>query len=314
MLTYTVGLPGARTLAGRLSGRVLGNVVRALSHGAAGALRLRVEGRSATRVDRMPAWVDVGTDFVVLDFTTDVPGLVLGAPTLEEALPQRFDQGDLFAPIDPRQSALSLMAVSLLDAAAGRTDSDSYDIDLLGVFARDFARLFKGSSIEAIHVRNGAAGSPRLDLDPSGLRVVRELRERTPRPRRVRVAGHVDVIKYSTCTFVMRLEDGCEVRGVLVEDGAEALRPHFGKQVVVEGVAQFRPSGRLLRVDVDRIGDATPQDLAVFSAAPRPLSAPLDARQLRRSQTPTTGLNAVIGQWPGDETDEEVDRFLREIS
>ncbi len=313
MLTYTVGLPGARTLAGKLSGRVLANVVRAFEHGAAGALRLRIEGRSATRSDRLPAWVDYGTDFAVLDFTTE-PGLVLGAPSLAEALPDRFQQGDLFSPVDPGDSALTLLATSLQDASGGRADSDAYDMDLLGVFARDFARLFRGSQVEAVSLRNGRPDSPRVELNPAGLRVLSQLRDRTPRPRRVRLAGHVDVIRYSTCTFVMRLGDGSEVRGVLVDESAETLRPHFGKLVVVEGVAQFRPSGRLLRVDVDRLHSATDRDLAAFSAAPHPLEAIGDTRRLRRAQSRSTGINAVIGWWPGDESDDEVDRILREIS
>jgi hypothetical protein len=289
-------------------------VVRAFAHGAAGALRLRIEGRSATRADRLPAWVDYGTDFAVLDFTSDPPGIVLGAPSLEEALPERFQQGDLFSPIDPRDSALSLLATSLQDASAGRVDSDAFDMDLLGVFARDFARLFRGSHVESIGMRNGRIDSPRVDLDPTGLRVLAQLRDRTPRPRRVRLAGQIDVIRYSTCTFVMRLADGSEVRGVLIDEGAETLRPHFGKHVVVEGVAQFRPSGRLLRVDVDRLHAATARDLAAFSAAPRPLEGVGDPRRARRIQSSTTGINAIIGRWPGEESDADVNRILREIS
>jgi len=35
------------------------------------------------------------------------------------------------------------------------------------------------------------------------------------------------------------------------------------------------------------------------------------AEMVRRPQTPTTGLGAIIGQWPGDETDEEIAEGLR---
>jgi hypothetical protein len=314
MLTYTVRLPGARTLDGRVSGRVLGNLMHAVSHAAAGALRLRVEGRSTTRADRLPAWVEEGTEFVLLDFLQDEPGLVLGARSLEDALPDRFVQGDLFSPIDPGQSAISLMAASLAEAAAGHADSDAFDIDLLGVFARDFSRVFKRSHVETISVQNGAVGSPRVELDAEGLRTVGRLRDRTPRPQRVRLAGHLDVIKYSTCAFLMRLADGTQVRGVLVDESAEVLRPHFGTHVAVEGTAQFRPSGALLRVDVDRIAPASERDLHAFSGPPRAIDGPSDVRRLRRPQTATSGVNAIIGRWPGDETDEEVERTLREVS
>jgi hypothetical protein len=314
MLTYTVRLPGARTLNGRLSGRVLGETMHALLHSAAGALRLRVEGRSATRADRLPGWLERGADFVFMSYTEEGPGFVIQTKSLAEAVPERFEQCDLFMPLDPNQSALSVMAASLSEAAAGRADSDAFDVDLLGVFTRDFARLFRRSGVEAVSVRNGAHDSPRLDLDALGLRTVSQLRDRTPRPRRVRLAGYVDVIRYSTCSFTMRLEDGAVVRGVLTEDGPEALRTHYGATVVVEGTAQFRPSGRLLRVDVDRIAAASRSDISVFSSEPRPLEEAVDPRRLHRHQGPKTGLNAAIGRWPGDETDEQIMEYLHEIS
>lgn len=34
---------------------------------------------------------------------------------------------------------------------------------------------------------------------------------------------------------------------------------------------------------------------------------------MRATQTPTTGIGAVIGKWPGDETDEEINKELKEL-
>jgi hypothetical protein len=39
-----------------------------------------------------------------------------------------------------------------------------------------------------------------------------------------------------------------------------------------------------------------------------------DPRILHRPQGPDSGLNAVMGKWPGDETDEEVLALLEELS
>ncbi len=36
--------------------------------------------------------------------------------------------------------------------------------------------------------------------------------------------------------------------------------------------------------------------------------------EFRKPQGPKSGLAAIIGKWPGDETDEEVDAALRELS
>lgn len=316
MPTYTIRLAGARTLDGRLSGRVLGDLLHALAHGSAGALRLRVEGRSATRGDRVPGWVERGTEFTLVDqqLTGEEPTLVLQAPQLAEALPERFAQADLFSAVDPTHSALTLLAASLGDAAAHREDSDAFDADLLGVFRRDLGRLFRGDRLESFVLRNGAPEAPALHVGVDALRAVQVLRARTPLPRRVRLAGRMDEARLTRASFVLALEDGARVRGVLVESAAAGLKPLFGELVVIEGMAQFRPSGRLLRVDVERLAPAVATDLRIFSTEPAPLDARLDRRALRRAQTTSTGLAAVFGQWPGDESDEEIERYLRDVS
>lgn len=35
---------------------------------------------------------------------------------------------------------------------------------------------------------------------------------------------------------------------------------------------------------------------------------------LRQPQTPTTGIGAIIGKWPGNETDEEINEALERLS
>jgi hypothetical protein len=40
----------------------------------------------------------------------------------------------------------------------------------------------------------------------------------------------------------------------------------------------------------------------------------LDLEALHRPQGPDSGLNAVMGKWPGDESDEEILALLEEMS
>lgn len=315
MQRYTLRFPGARTLDGHLPGRVLGALMHALAHGSAGALLLRAEGRSTVRDDRLPPWVERGTDFVLLDqLEGDDPGIVVGARPLGDALPERFEQADLFSPLDPEQSALSLFTASLEEVASGATDSDAFDDDLLRVFSNDLSKLFRRDRVQQLTIQNGRPGAKVQTIDRAIVQTMKSLRDRTPRPRRVRLAGKMDVVRYSRSSFTLDLSDGSHVRGVLVEARPELLKPHLGESVVVEGHAQFRPSGRVLRVDVERIAPASEADLTVFSMEPRPLSHVMDVRSLRRPQSSTTGINAIFGKWPGDESDEDIDEFLSTIS
>jgi len=67
-------------------------------------------------------------------------------------------------------------------------------------------------------------------------------------------------------------------------------------------------------VKAEVITPALADDLDVWSHPPEPLFYVAPLSRLRQAQSPTTGINAIIGRWPGDESDEEVFRLLEEIS
>ena len=50
------------------------------------------------------------------------------------------------------------------------------------------------------------------------------------------------------------------------------------------------------------------------SADQRILVGKLDRKALHQPQGPDSGINAIIGQWPGDESDEEIMALLEDLS
>lgn len=312
MLNYTLLLHGLRSTGEGLPGALLRDLLDAVDRGAKGAVRLRLEGRSSAKGGFPPAWVNEAAAFRMAGFHRGTPGVELRIPTLREALPQRFAQEDLFPPADPEDSALTLMGRSLSDALAGKADSDAYDPPLLRSF-EEFREVFR-HGVSALEIRNGRPDQPTLTVTPEGIRVVQRLHRQTPRSQRVRIAGQVDAIRYSDRAFTLVLESGEQIRGVLAEGEPEVLAPYFGKVAVVSGMAQFRPSGSLLRVDADQVQPGTDQDLELWSETPRPLFASTDDHDLRRPQRPRSGINALIGSWPGNETDDEIFAMLEEMS
>jgi hypothetical protein len=46
----------------------------------------------------------------------------------------------------------------------------------------------------------------------------------------------------------------------------------------------------------------------------RPIVGKLDLDALHQPQGPDSGINAIIGKWPGDESDEEILALLEELS
>jgi hypothetical protein len=312
MLNYTLLLHGLRSTGDGLPGALLRDLLDAVDRSAKGAVRLRLEGRSSAKGGFPPAWVNDAAAFRMTGFHRGTPGVELRIPTLLEALPQKFAQADLFPPVDSADSALTLMGRSLGEALSGNEESDAYDPPLLRSF-EEFREVFR-HGVEAVEIRNGRVDTPSLTVTPEGIRTVQRLHRQTPRSQRVRVAGKVDAIRHSDRAFTLVLESGEQIRGVLAEGEPEVLAPFFGQVAVVSGIAQFRPSGSLLRVDADLLEPGTDQDLELWSETPQPLFAPTEDRDLRRPQGPRSGINALVGSWPGDETDDEIFAMLEEMS
>ncbi len=210
--------------------------------------------------------------------------MTLRAPTLREALPARFARKASFPEVDASKTGLALMTESLEEApCAAIQESDVYDEPLLKTFG-EFRAPASATGSTPSEVRNGRPDAPVLTITPGGMETVKRLRRETPRPQRVRVAGKVDEIRHSDRAFRLVLESGESVRGVLAEAEPEELARYFGRSAVVSGMAQFRPSGTLLRVDADLLEPATERDVAVFSEVPEPLLSALDQQELRRPQ------------------------------
>lgn len=136
----------------------------------------------------------------------------------------------------------------------------------------------------------------------------------TPRSQRVRIAGKVDAIHHGERAFTLVLDSGEQIPVVLVEGGPEVLAPLLGKVAVVSGTAEFHSSGSLRCVNADLLQPGSEQDLSLWSEMPQPLFGATDVQNVRPVQGPRSGINAIIGMWPGGETDDEIFAMLEEMS
>lgn len=313
MAEYSLIVRGLHHSGSGLPGVLVRDLLDAVDQGARGAVRLRLEGRSRAGGGPPPSWVAEAAAFDFSGLLEGEDGVSLRIPTLRETLPERFVQHDLFPLVEPSETALSLFGHSLDDALGGNAESDAYDEPLLSIFAEEFKQVFR-HGVQSVEMRNGRAGARPLHVTPAGIQVVERLKRQTPRPRRVRLAGTVDAIRHSDRAFTLVLATGEQIRGVLAEGAPEELAAHFGRIAIVSGTAQFRPSGTLLRVDADHLAPASEEDLRMWSVMPEPLDVQPSSRLVRQPQGPRTGINAIFGKWPGDETDEEIFRLLEEIS
>lgn len=302
---HEIHLAGPAIQKDRFSSAVLNDLLRVMVEGAEGALKFRVEGRSSGRA---VGWIREAARF---DVVTKKSGRVLGleAPPLVEVAPRYFNQLDLFdKQLDPGATSLDLFETGLQDALDGRADSESFDEGLVHTYMR-FRNVFQ-DGVERIKLVNGRT----LAFAAESLLVVDELRKKTPQPRQVRIAGTLNEIRHSDRKFRLVLESGETVQGVGADIEPDLLSALWGKPAVVGGRAFYRASGALLRIEAESVQPARIEDLAVFQSIPAPLQGTMNLSDLRKPQGKNTGINAIFGKWPGEETEEELLEQLRQMS
>jgi len=308
MPNYYVRLIGPGSRGTRVSGPLLRDVLDVLVRGTRGALRLHFEGRSGGP-GRAPGWVGKAAQFDLVRLSEGSTVLELSASELGDVIADRLAQEEMFEEVARDGSGLSLFRDSLEDAFAGNPNSDRFDPELLETIQGWTDVLSAG--IKEVEFGNGRGSVTRIAQAP--LETARKLRRETPSPQRVRVTGWLDAIRHHDRMFTMKLEDGVTLRGI-----GESVEPHvlaslFGKKATVSAIAVFRPSGRVLRLEADHIEPAG-EDFSLWSTEPAALDQPVDERTLRKPQGPRSGLNAIMGRWPGNETDDEIFRALEELS
>jgi hypothetical protein len=306
MKKHTMTLLGGTRGELRVPADVLLETVGALLEGARQATRFFVDGES-TRKGPRPAWLDAACTIEVTGLTAGSAVVALEAPALSDAAPERFGgthQVSLFAEpqrlIDSGNSAVDIFAGVLASVVQGDKEGVLADRALLDTCVR-FARAAR-DGFDGVQLEGIAGFSAPLVVRRDDVAKIELLRDETPGPKAVRVTGTLDTISATKSDVVLTLSDGTAVAARLDAHDNEQLKTLFGSRVVVSGLAQFRPSGKLLVIDVEHLGPARDGD-AVFESAPKAAARPVASLL---PQDETTGVSAFFGTWPGDETDEEL--------
>ncbi len=204
---------------------------------------------------------------------------------------------------EPEQTVFELLGASLADVAARREDSSRFDLGLLHRFAR-YRRVFSRGHLTRITLPDAALTQP-AQFDSTVVAAARDLSAATPAPQRVRVVGRLNVLGASPSVLKLDVRPGVVVSGVWEgEAPVDALREFFNRDVVVEGQAVFRPSGRLLRIDVIAIDAATARD-EFFRSIPSNAAIRDEPRSAQLRPGEASVYARILGRIPAEESDEE---------
>jgi hypothetical protein len=128
----------------------------------------------------------------------------------------------------------------------------------------------------------------------------------------VSVLGKLDAIEHSTRRFTLLLDSEERVPCLLVEGEVGQLGELFGRRVLASGMAVWNRNGKLDRIEVELLepGGGKPK---LWALSPRPLGFLSDLPVDQVTPGPRGGA-AIIGKWPGDETDEQIEEALKRLS
>jgi len=289
--------------------RSSGDIFRQIGFTVKPCVSMALTGRSG-RVGQPPKWLQLACNVRVLGFSRRDADLVLNlaSPALGDAAPRVFEQAFLWEQnVRPEETALELMGKLVSDVRAQQANSDAYDEPMLTRLTGWEGLLDK--KVKSL-ILPGRTQDRLPVLDRDVIVGAKALNSRIPAPRQVRVVGTVDMVRHSTRSIGLRLANGDEVRCAVVDESIAALGQLVNREVTVLGKAIYRPSGTVLRLDVEAILDSV-AGREQFGEVP--LSFDRRQQPERRPQTARSGVAAIIGIWPGDETDEELLASLAEM-
>jgi hypothetical protein len=312
MVEHVVDVHGSNVCNGRRSPDAVGSVLRCVEPLLRDAVNMAFRYKSRVK-GRKPDWLKRATTVRFADVSDgdDCTRLHFEVPRLGEAASDLYQQHKLFeTPPDEKDTCFDLVGDVFRDILDRPRDSDRFDTDLLKRVGR-FSSAVSKRGVDSLILRGDRLPEdlpPTLDSRMSKMAV--ELRREIPEPKRSRVAGKLDMIRDSDGAFSLILNSGETIHGILEDDKSDVFAHCWRQFVVVEGKAVFRPSGLLLRIEAEAMELAGEAD-AFFSTIPKATPARFDVRRVREPQTSTSGVGAVFGKWPGDETEEELLAALR---
>lgn len=312
MTTKTLTLRSESHYGNRVPPQAFGEILRTLPYLLRGSVRMSFEGRSTAR-GRKPRWLKAASDVRFVDHDGDDDTvLYFETPTLGEAAEELYEQQEFWpSRPDPEDTPFELFADLVQDVRSGANDSVRYDRPLLRKL-HDMGRGLNGT-FQSCQISSRRSTDDRLaTVDKMVITSADELTRSTPQARQVRIAGVLDMIRASTNSIGVKLQSGDEIRGVLVHGDATQIHEMLNQRVTLMGKAIYRPSGNLLRVDVAEVRKMQDED-AFFTQIPTPQHTSRDRSVVTDHHRRISNIAAIMGRWPGDESDAEVELALQEL-
>ncbi len=152
-----------------------------------------------------------------------------------------------------------------------------------------------------------------VEFSKHDIQKIEQLYKSIPAPQKTTVAGEVDEMKFSKEQVILKTDDNQRVIIVVKKDQFEYLKEFFGKEILIEGMAHFKPGGQLSYIQMEKFDTADSHLMKMFSKKPHKMTLQQQiALQLREGKKPGP-IDEIFGKWPGDESLDDLLNMLKNL-
>ena len=286
-------------------------LAKSISNIAKGALQIRLGGTS-NKQGKKPNFLDDALSIRLKGIKESSTLLELESPTFANSI--KAIQVNAFQPEVaeelPNQTPMSLFMLAYKEAFDDN-DSDKNLLDkALVKNLKDLKSFFRSNNEELIISNRDSL--PELHLKKSDFGRIKELEDSIPDPQNVVINGIIDILKHSKSKITVKTEQGNLLGNITNKFPQDVIKDFWGKKATIYGVGHFKPNGKLSYVEIERVFKSTEED-KYFSKIPFSENT-IQQIQRQTSKNPTKNwMNEIAGKWPGQESDEEFEKLLKEL-
>ncbi|MBV5284059.1 MAG: hypothetical protein JZU53_16675 [Paludibacter sp.] len=307
-MNYDIKIQGDPCDNGKIALSRMGVLAKSSSDVITRSLALKIFGYSDVKLPSQ--WVnalDVQLEKVYGDSKIGT-NLLLDCNPLASQL--RNFQTDAFKPelVDELKTLtpMALLITAFSNAINENSDKNSLDKPLLKSLIQ-FKKNFVNDN-ETFYFSNRNS-IPAIEIKKVDFRKIELLVENTPEPNKVSVCGKLDELKHSKQSIVI-VVDGKRINANAKDESIiESIKEFFGHELVITGMAHYKPGGALSFIEIQEFREPQSKD-NYLSKVPSAMSAKQQMLFHVKENKGTNLLSSLIGEWPGTES---IDEILNDI-
>lgn len=312
-ITYKLRIKGLKTRSGTIPLIVLKDISESILDGSERSLRLAIAGASARGGRRSP-WLLKSLELTFTGISEGSTVLEIEAPRLGDTAPDLVQRQDFWYSLpNSDDTAVTLLAQSVKDATSESRESEHYDSGILDSLL-SFEDIID-NYITGIEIESEDRPEEKFSLGRNELEKINKRKSEIPEPKAVIISGIFNLIEHAQRRFQLSLKDDTKIPGKADSSlvSAENMRALWGKEVTIKGNAHFKPSGKMRFIEA-QIVKPFQEGEQIFQIEPELITPRYVLEELSTTRRAKSPLKEVWGQWPGEESIEEILDTLREIS